>query len=198
MKAAAPRPYRQKRRAAAAEAKTERILRAALALFAERPFDQITLAAVADRADVGLQTVIRRVETKDGLARAVHAWIGPQVAAERGEPVTADPDAVAAALARHYERWGALTDRTLRQADVSPALAENAAGGRRAHRAWIAAAFGEALDRRAPDQRRELHGRLAAVCGVELWLVLRRDQGLTVDEARRAVAGLIEASLDIP
>ena len=42
-----PRPYRQRRRAEAAEANTERILQAALDLFVERPWDQITLAAVA-------------------------------------------------------------------------------------------------------------------------------------------------------
>ncbi len=40
----APRPYRQRRRAEAAEANTERILQAALDLFVERPWDQITLA----------------------------------------------------------------------------------------------------------------------------------------------------------
>src|SRR5687767_12441645 len=112
MKEEAPtRPYRQRRRAAAAEANTERIMVAALELFADRPFEHITLAEVAARAGVGLQTVIRRVATKDGLARAVQAWVAPQVRAERGEPVTDDPDSVAAALARHYERWGALTER---------------------------------------------------------------------------------------
>jgi AcrR family transcriptional regulator len=195
MKAAATRPYRQRRRAAAAEANTERIIRAALDLFAERPFEQITLNAVAERAGVGVQTVIRRVQTKDGLARAAHAWVAPQVIAERGEPVTDDPQAVAAGLARHYERWGELTDRTLRQADVSPALAENAEAGRRGHREWIATAFVRPLAACAPERRHELLARLSAVCGVELWLVLRRDNALTVDEARRAVADLIEATL---
>src|SRR5438874_3100195 len=103
---AAVRPYHQRTRAAGAEANTERILRAAHDLFLERPFDQVTLAAVAERAGVGLQTLIRRVGTKDGLARAVNAWIEPQVAADRGAPDSADPAQVAAAIARHYERWG--------------------------------------------------------------------------------------------
>src|SRR3954451_822905 len=98
-----PRRYRQRRRAEAAEANTERIMEAALDLFVERPLDQITLAAVAERAGVGLQTLIRRVGTKDGLARAVNAWTVPQIEATRGEPVTSDPCEVATALARHYE-----------------------------------------------------------------------------------------------
>lgn len=191
----AARPYRQQRRAAEAEAKTERILRAAFELFLERPLDQITLAAVAERAGVGLQTVIRRVGTKDGLVRAVSGWTAPQVAADRGAPVSADPATVARALARHYERWGDATDRMLRQEDASPALADAAAGGRRAHREWVAAAFAEVLDALAPDARRQAVGRLIGVCGVELWLVLRRDAGLSVAEARDAVASLIAATL---
>src|SRR5215212_9782829 len=119
----ASRPYRQRRRA---EAATEGILQAGLDLFLERPWDQITLAAVAERAGVGLQTVIRRVGTKDGLSRAVNEWTAPKVAATRGEATSSEPGGLAASLARHYERWGASTDRLLRQEDVSPSLAEAA------------------------------------------------------------------------
>lgn len=178
------RPYRQQRRAAAAQANTERIRDAALELFVERPFDQITLAAVAERAGVGVQTVIRRAGTKDGLARSVREWIASQVEAARGEP-TADPDAIAAALERQYERWGAVTDRTLRQEDTSPALAESARGGRAAHRAWLEAAF--------PDASESTIAALIGVCGVELWLVLRRDGGLTAEQTRDTVAQLIRS-----
>src|SRR4051812_43443172 len=195
---AVPRRYRQRRRAETAEANTERIMLAALDLFVEKPLDQITLVEVAERAGVGLQTLIRRVGTKDGLARALNEWTLPQVVATRGEPVTSDPRAVAAALARHYERWGASTDRMLRQEDASPALAEAVAGGRRAHREWVEAAFADVLSPLAPAARKQLLARLIGVCGVELWLVLRRDGGLSVDDPRDAVAHLIAASLPPP
>ncbi len=194
----ASRPYRQRRRAEAAEANTERILQAALELFLERPWDQITLAAVAERAGVGLQTLIRRVGTKDGLSRAVNEWVAPQIAATRGEPASAEPHAVAAALARHYERWGASVIRTVRQEDVSPSLAETAAAGRRAHREWLEAAFAEPLAARSAAARTNLLARLIGVCGLELWLVLRQDAGLSVDDARAAVADLIAACLANP
>ena len=188
MKAQEPtRPYRQRHRAAAAEANTERILRAANELFEERPWDQITFAAIAERAGVGTQTIIRRFGTKDGVARAVTAWLVPQIEAARDVPVGASPHAVAAALARHYERWGASTDRTLRQQDASPALAEAAAGGRRAHREWVERVF--------PGASPDTIGRLTGVCGVELWLVLRRDGALSPDAAQAAVADLIAATL---
>ena len=191
----ASRSYVQRDRARAAQANTERILEAALELFAEQPFDHITLASVAERAGVGVQTVIRRVGTKDGLVRAVNAWVLPRVGADRGNPDSSDPAQVAAAVARQYERWGALIDRTLRQEDVSPALADGADGGRRAHREWIDAAFADTLRALPPARRRRLRAQLVAVCGVELWHVLRRDEGLSAAAARAAVADLIAACL---
>ena len=140
----AHRPYRQRRRAAAAEANTERILQAALDLFEERPWDQITLAAIAERAGVGrpdrdppLPHEGRRLARGQRVDDAADRG-------RRGEPDGRDPGAVAAALERHYERWGASTDRMLRQQDASPALAEAAAGGRRAHREWVERVFPEA------------------------------------------------------
>src|SRR4051794_35545569 len=103
---AATRTYTQGRRAEAAQEKTERILQAAVELYAERPFDQITLADVAERAGVGLQPLIRRVRTKDGLVHAVGEWMRGRVIGARGEPDGSDPAAVAAALQRQYEAWG--------------------------------------------------------------------------------------------
>jgi AcrR family transcriptional regulator len=187
----ATRTYRQGRRAEAAHARTEAILEAAVALYAEKPFDQITLAEVAERAGVGLQTLIRRVGTKDGLVRAANAWTAERVGAARGEPHSADPDVVAAQLARQYEAWGATIDRTLRQEDLSPALAVGAQAGRVALDAGVETAFAAAIAARGP----RLRAQLIALCGVELWLVLRRDVGLPADATRDAVADLLRAVL---
>jgi AcrR family transcriptional regulator len=194
---AATRTYVQRDRARAARENTERIYRAALELFVERPLDQITLAAVAERAGVGLQTLIRRVGTKDGLARAVGEWVQPQVTEARGAPPPPDPALVAEAIARHYERWGAMTERMLQQEDVSPALAEQAAGGRIAHRAWIEATFADVLAPLGGAARDRLRAQLVAVTGVQLWHVLRRDEGVSASEAQDAVAQLVAACLSI-
>src|ERR1700754_683800 len=94
------RPYRQGRRAEAAEARTEAIREAALDAFMVKPFEQITLADVAERAGVGVQTLIRRVQNKDGLVRLVNEWVAAAVGEARGEPDSSDPEAVAAALER--------------------------------------------------------------------------------------------------
>jgi AcrR family transcriptional regulator len=191
------RTYQQGARAEAAADKTRRIIEAALELFVERPFDAVTLNAVAERADVGLQTVIRRAGTKDGLATLVSEWVGPQVAADLGEPATSDPEQVADAFARHYERWARLTERTLHQADVSPTMADFAERGRQAHRQWVATAFAPVLADLPTERRKQLHARLVAVTGVELWLVLRRDEGLSNLDSRSAVADLVSGVLSL-
>ena len=102
---------------------------------------------------------------------------------------------MAEALARQYERWGASTDRMLRQEDVSPSLTEAAAAGRAAHREWVERVFAPQLAALPKTSRADRLARLIAVCGVELWLVLRRDGALSVDAATAAVADLIAASL---
>jgi AcrR family transcriptional regulator len=198
MKSTPTRPYVQRDRARAAQANTERILRAALELFTERPFEQITLASVAERAGVGLQTVVRRVGTKDGLVRATAEWVDPQVQESRGAPPGSDPRAVAESIARQYERWGTMTDRMLRQEDASPALGELADHGRTQHRLWIEATFAAKLDGLGPEERRALRARLVGVTGIELWQVLRHVEGLSPEAATDAVADLIHACLTTP
>ncbi|HEX5199988.1 MAG TPA: helix-turn-helix domain-containing protein [Actinoplanes sp.] len=189
------RGYRQAARAEATTGNTERIMAAAFELFVERPFDQITLPAVAERAGVGLQTVIRRVGTKDGLVAAVNAWLAPRVAADGpGAPGNPDPVHVAAAFRRLYERWALAIERTLAQAESSPALAANAASGRAAQRAWLAATFADALA--ASPEPDLLRARLVAVTGVEVWLVLTRHEGLSADQAEQTLRLLITASLE--
>ncbi len=192
------RTYRQAARAEATARNTERIVTAALELFVERPFEQVTLAAVAERAGVGLQTVVRRVGTKDGLVEAVNAWVMPEAAASLGPPDSPDPRTVAAAFRRHYERWGRIIERTLHQEESSPALAANAEAGRVAHRTWVGAAFASVLDPLPAPHRRVLHARLVAVTGVEVWRLLTAHEHLGPDEAENAVCALVAAVVAAP
>jgi hypothetical protein len=55
----------------------------------------------------------------------------------------------------------------------------------------VQTAFADALATRAPAERALLRGQLIGVCGLELWLVLRNDAGLSAEQTRDAVAGLI-------
>jgi AcrR family transcriptional regulator len=193
------RAYRQDARARATAQNTQRVVDAALELFLERPFEQVTLKAVAERAGVGLQSVVRRVGTKDGLVEMVNEWIGPQVAATLGDPATVSgPADVADRFCAHYQRWGRLIERTLHQSDVSPAVAANAERGRVAHRDWVVAAFAEALVDVDPKARKRLTARLVAVTGVEVFQILRRDEGLSLADTRAALTDLVSGCLTAP
>ena len=64
------RPYRMKARAQAAEATAQAIIAAARVLFAERPYDQVSLPAIAQGAGVTVQTVLRRFGSKEELFAA--------------------------------------------------------------------------------------------------------------------------------
>jgi AcrR family transcriptional regulator len=193
----ATRGYRQQARAEAAAERTERILTAALDLFLELPYEQVTLAAVADRAGVGLQTLIRRVRTKDGLVEAVNGWIVPAIVAHRGPPRRFTPEEMAETVCSHYERWGAATERTIKQEDSSPALKASAEGGRRAHREWIAACYADEIQALPESEARGVLARLVTVTGVEAWLVLSRDCGLPPAEVRTSVARLVLGALPL-
>jgi AcrR family transcriptional regulator len=57
-------------RADAAEQTRQRILQAALELFLTRDPDEITLEAIAERAEITLQTVLRKFGSKDALFAA--------------------------------------------------------------------------------------------------------------------------------
>ena len=64
-------------RAQAVEETRRRILDALIALAGERPFAEITLDTVAERAGVSVQTVLRQFGSRDGLfAEAMDAGHG--------------------------------------------------------------------------------------------------------------------------
>lgn len=193
------RAYRQEARAQATADNTQRVIDAALELFLERPFDQVTLNAVAERAGVGVQSVIRRVGTKDGLLTMINEWIGPQVVATLGDPATVSSSAdLADRFCAHYARWGRLIERTLHQSDVSPVIAASAERGRAAHHDWVVAACADALAAVDGRARRRLTARLVAVTGVEVFQVLRRDEGLSLADTRAVLTDLVSGCLTAP
>src|SRR5689334_24032910 len=107
------RPYRQSARAASAAENTRRIVVAAETLFAERLYDQVSLADVAAEAGVGLQTLIRRYPTKEDLVRGVADVVRGRVAAQRDEAPVGDVAGAVANLVEHYERAGDMVLRLL-------------------------------------------------------------------------------------
>lgn len=188
------RAYVQRRRAEQAAGTADRIREAALALFVEGGAPP-TLEAVAERAGVTVQTVLRRFGSKDGLHAAAVEDARARIAAARGAAPVGDIDGATANLVDHYEEWGDGVVRLLALEAMRPEAARATAEGRAFHRAWVERVFAPWLDPLPPDPRRLRAAALVAVTDVYVWRVLRRDQGLSRDEVRATVAALVRHSL---
>lgn len=190
-----PRPYRQRARADAAADKTARIVAAGEDLFAQRLYDQVSLADVASRAGVGLQTLIRRFATKEELVRGVTRVVRDRIEEQRGQAPAGDVTGAVANLCEHYEEVGDMVLRLLAQEERVPAFAEATQLGRTLHRGWVRRVFAPMLDP-LPRPERDLRlAELVALCDVYTWKLLRRDQRLSRARTQRAMTEMIDALL---
>ena len=180
-------------RAAAVEERGHRILAAARALFVEMPFEEITLQAIAARAGVTLQTVLRRFGSKPRLIAAAADEGMAEVEAQRGQAPVGNPSAAVRNLFDHYEEWGDVSLRLLAEEERFEQIGEITRRARALHAAWVERVFGPELARCREGARSVLRAQLIAICDVYLWKLLRRDRGLPRAEAERAVLGVIEA-----
>ena len=196
MPIARARPYRQRLRAAGAAATARRIQDAAVALFASQSYDQVSLEAIATAANVTVITVLRHFGSKDALFAAVaqeqvgRAWRAIGVAS------TAAPESAVAVLVLHYERYGGMILRLLREAERSPAIQRGTAIGRAAHASWVEHTFQPALARFPPDERRLRQVALLTVTSVETWALLRHEQHLSRGATRAVLEHLVRAELE--
>ncbi len=178
------RPYRMRKRAATAAETAERILDATIRLHTERFHDEITLEAVAARAGVTVQTVLRRFQSRERLIDAATDHATAQVLAQRGQAPVGDVPGAIENLLAHYDEWGGAALRLLAQEDRVPHLRRITDRGREAHAEWVRRVFGPLLEGR-PEARR-LEAELIAVTDVYAWKVLHLDRHL--DRAATAAA----------
>jgi AcrR family transcriptional regulator len=170
------RTYTMRARAQQVEQTRERILDAVVALGGERPLAACTLPAVAERAGVSVQTVLRAFGSREDLFAAALRRTSAEVVAER----TVDPDDVAgtlAALLDHYEARGDGVLLLLGQETWEPLAAQITEGGRRLHREWVERAFARALEPIDGDRRDEAVDLLVAATDLSVWKLWRRDAG---------------------
>src|SRR5689334_1090294 len=147
------RAYRMGVRAAAAEATTERILDAAVELFMGASYDQVSLEAVAQRANVSLPTVLRKFGSKDALlvacsrTRSGREW-------DQRVVTPGDVRGAARILAGRYEELLPMWKRYLGLEERYPAIAQALGEVRRGHLVWLAEVFAPFLPRREGPARK--------------------------------------------
>jgi AcrR family transcriptional regulator len=191
-----PRGYRMSARAASAAATGERILDAAIEMFWESPSDQVSLEAVAGRADVTVQTVIRRFGGKDGLFAAAAARESAAIRDQRDQAPTGDVSGAVRVLVDHYEAFGDRVLKMLAEYERLPALRPIVDGGRAVHRRWCARVFAAALTTRVGVEHQRRLAQLVAVCDVYTWKLLRRDAGLSRPQTELAIVELLAPLLE--
>jgi AcrR family transcriptional regulator len=189
------RPYRMAARLEAVDSTRERILAAAYELWLERPYDEVTVEAVAKAAGVSRQTVVRQFGTKDELAIAVVDWQRPHEEASRA----AEPGDVATAVERLVERYEAMGDANVRVLELEgrvPAIDYLLAQARASHREWIVTTLLGGAPRRVGRHREETILALYAATDVTVWKLLRRDLAQSRATTRAIIHRLVSGVLD--
>lgn len=186
------RRYRMTARAQAATVTGERILDAAIAVFWQRPVDEIPLDEVARRAGVSVQTVIRRFGGKQGLFAAAAERETERVSRQRGQAPAGDVPGAVRNLLDHYEELGLPVLRLLAQEDRSPALRALADRGRAVHAEWCVRVFAPALAGHRGAERARRLAQLIAVTDVLTWKLLRHDRQLSRHQTELALIELLQ------
>ncbi|MBJ7458931.1 MAG: TetR/AcrR family transcriptional regulator [Thermoleophilaceae bacterium] len=178
-------------RADATAATGERILDAAEELFWELPLDQVSLDAVAARAEVSVQTVIRRFGGRDGLIDAAAERGRGRIVDQRATAPVGDVPGAVSVLLDHYERYGDQVIRLLAEEAHTPRLGELVEQGRVDHRDWCARVFAPALAGLKGAERTRRAAQLVAICDVYTWKLLRRDAKLSRAQTELALVELL-------
>lgn len=190
---AGKRAYRMRARAEAAEATGERILDAVEAVHIERPFKEVTLDSVAERAGVTVQTVLRRFGSKPLLFAAVLERMAVRVSEQRGAAPAGDVTGAVRVLVDVYEEFGDTVLRLLSEEEGRPVLRALTDQGRVYHKRWCERVFAAALEGLRGVERERRVAQLVAVCDVYVWKLLRRDRGLSRRQTELAMRELVES-----
>lgn len=189
------RKYDMAGREATRQHTREAILDAVMSM-ADRWYDDVTLADVAQTAGVSQQTVVNHFGSKMNLyLAALGERFGPGVLERRRGATAGDPPAIVDAVTADYEVSGDGTWRLVclaqRLEDLQPVLA----GGRQAHREFVEEMFAPLLARRGSARRKVQVTSLSVLLDVVTWWQLRRAEGLTQRETAHHLLGLVEGLL---
>lgn len=176
------RPYEMRARATAAEATGRRIMQAAREVFMASHFDDVSLEAIATRAGVTVQTVLRRFGTKEQLFSAVAEQERKNVRAERNESPIGDIAGAVRNLIEHYEAYGDMVMHWLAQEERIRVIRQLTDHGRALHREWVERTFAPYLGDLAEDERQRRLASFIVATDVSTWKLLRRDLQLSPDQ----------------
>jgi AcrR family transcriptional regulator len=170
-------------------------VRAALKLAIEQPYEFVTLAAIAQAADVSHQTVLNHFASKEKVAAAAADLLSRETAAARAQAQPGDVSGAISILVGEYERFGDAGARWAVAAERLGALASLLDEARAGHQAWLEQIFSKRLPATPAARRHAIHA-LHAATDVYTWKLLRRDLRLSRENTERIIVDLANGVLD--
>jgi AcrR family transcriptional regulator len=187
------RRYRMVARSESAARTHRGIIEAALVLYTEHDFDEVSLDDVAARAGVTVRTVLRRFGSKEGLVDAV-AEAGDEAIEDRRRDVRpGDTAGAVSCVVDDYEGYGDAIMRLLSQEQRVPPFRRITERGRRLHYDWVERTFAPQLSARRGPARGRLLAQLIAITDVYTWKLLRRDLRMGRSATAEALREMVDA-----
>jgi AcrR family transcriptional regulator len=188
-----PRPYRQVARAQRQARTREALMGVALEEFTRGCWERVSLSALATRAHVTKQTLLRHFGSKEGLLMQALASGAADMFEQRWSTPPGDVEAAVENVLDHYEAWG---ERSLRIGawleGGNPALAGISRMARKVHYDWVGYAFAPQLERCGDEERARVRAALIALCDLHTWWLLSHDLGME----RAAVSGVLTTAIE--
>ncbi len=195
------RPYQMSKRAESAAQTELAIFSATAELWRERPFAEITLEAIAERAGVSVRTIIRRYGSKEGLFETGIQNNAANMKTDREKAEVGDIEGAIRYLLADYETYGDAIIQTLALENQIVAATKVLKAGRVYHRQWCKRIFAPFLPCETNSSYEQQLTAFVAATELYLWKLLRRDLSYdlvqTQDTFLRLVNGLIISSCKI-
>ena len=191
------RAYDGSKRKAQAEERKRHIVACATELLLQKRDQDFTLEAVAQMADVSVQTILRAFGSRDELLIATLEVAGPSDT-ERAAFGNVERDGLRGAiegLYRVYDQIGDLVIYLLAEEHTSSRIHEAVTVGRVYHKDWVRMNFGPWLDQRQGAERAAQFHALLTATDIYIWKILRRDEALGFQTAVSAVHFTIKSLL---
>src|SRR6188768_3138663 len=187
-----PRAYDMTKRSDAEGGTRRRVAEAALLLFKERDYDDVSLNEIARAAGVSHQTVLNHCESKAGVLMAAGELFSEEIRNLEVDAVVGDVTSVVRTTCIRYEVLGDANARWAAMSTRAPEVAEGLARGRSGFQSWLEEMLGDLMPSDAdPAERRRVLLGLHAALDVFTWKLLRRDLGLSQDQTEAQLTDLV-------
>jgi AcrR family transcriptional regulator len=187
------RQYRMNVRARRSEETANRIRGMALERFLSRPYDDVTLAEVAEAAGVTVPTLIAHFGRKEDLFVAACEDWGYRMIELRGEAPVGDHVGAVGNLLEHYEAEGEFILHLLAEEDRFPAVRAMTDEGRKFHREWVERIFEPSLRSLRGARREQLVIQLIVATDLLTWKLIRLDMKLSRRHTEAAIVQMVDS-----